>query len=171
MKNSIIGSPAGAGDRRVVGSLAGLDERPAAHQRSTPHRQQRYRRRGEQREGTEAGVWVIAETTDLPTKFAKIVVTDDHGRYVLPDLPQATYTVWVRGYGLVESARSHSDAGQDREPEGGDGPRTRHAAAEYYPAGYWYSLIRVPAKSEFPGTGPRGNGISTRDDAPGQQDD
>ena len=32
--------------------------------------------------GPEAGVWVIAETTDLPTKFAKIVVTDDQGRYV-----------------------------------------------------------------------------------------
>ena len=32
--------------------------------------------------GPEAGVWVIAETTDLPTKFAKIVVTDEHGRYV-----------------------------------------------------------------------------------------
>ena len=37
--------------------------------------------------GPEAGVWVIAETTELPTKFAKIVVTDDQGRYVIPDLP------------------------------------------------------------------------------------
>ena len=45
--------------------------------------------------GPEAGVWVIAETTDLPTKYAKIVVTDDQGRYVLPDLPKANYTVWV----------------------------------------------------------------------------
>ena len=27
--------------------------------------------------GPEAGVWVIAETTDLPTKYAKIVVTDE----------------------------------------------------------------------------------------------
>jgi len=53
--------------------------------------------------GPEAGVWVIAETTDLPTKFAKMVVTDDQGRYVLPDLPKANYTVWVRGYGLVDS--------------------------------------------------------------------
>jgi hypothetical protein len=32
--------------------------------------------------GPEAGVWVIAETNDLPTKFARIVVTDDAGRYV-----------------------------------------------------------------------------------------
>src|SRR5262245_56548987 len=41
--------------------------------------------------GPEAGVWVIAETNDLPTKYAKIVVTDDQGRYVLPDLPKAKY--------------------------------------------------------------------------------
>ena len=55
--------------------------------------------------GPEAGVWVIAETTDLPTKFAKMVVTDDRGRYVIPDLPKATYNVWVRGYGLVDSPK------------------------------------------------------------------
>ncbi len=41
----------------------------------------------------EAGVWVIAETTDLPTKFARMVVTDDRGRYVIPDLPTANYNV------------------------------------------------------------------------------
>src|SRR3979490_2606064 len=52
--------------------------------------------------GPEAGVWVIAETKDLPTKFVRIVVTDDQGRYLLPDLPKANYDVWVRGYGLVE---------------------------------------------------------------------
>ncbi|HEX6463220.1 MAG TPA: hypothetical protein VFZ98_02150, partial [Vicinamibacterales bacterium] len=54
--------------------------------------------------GPEAGVWVIAETNDLPTKFARIVVTDDRGRYLIPDLPKATYEVWVRGYGLVDSS-------------------------------------------------------------------
>src|ERR1019366_3060430 len=53
--------------------------------------------------GPEAGVWVIAETTDLGTKFRKIVVTDDLGRYLLPDLPKGNYKVWVRGYGLVDS--------------------------------------------------------------------
>ena len=55
--------------------------------------------------GPEAGVWVIAETTGLPTPFAKIVVSDDQGRYVIPDLPQANYNVWVRGYGLIDSPR------------------------------------------------------------------
>ena len=49
--------------------------------------------------GPEAGVWVIAETTELPTKFRKIVVTDDRGRYLLPQLPKANYKVWVRGTG------------------------------------------------------------------------
>src|SRR2546425_11835643 len=53
--------------------------------------------------GPEAGVWVIAETRDLPTNFIKIVVTDDRGRFVLPQLPNASYSVWVRGYGLVDS--------------------------------------------------------------------
>jgi hypothetical protein len=53
--------------------------------------------------GPEAGVWVIAETRDLPTKLARIVVTDDQGRYLLPDLPKANYDIWVRGYGLVDS--------------------------------------------------------------------
>src|SRR5438132_1355347 len=55
--------------------------------------------------GPEAGVWVIAETTDLATRFARIVVTDDQGRYVVPDLPNAKYKVWVRGYGLIDSPK------------------------------------------------------------------
>src|SRR5947209_15518242 len=62
--------------------------------------------------GPEAGVWVIAETTELPTKFAKMVVTDDQGRYVLPDLPKANYSVWVRGYGLVDSPKVQSAPGK-----------------------------------------------------------
>src|SRR3981189_3778456 len=56
--------------------------------------------------GPEAGVWVIAETKDLGTGYRKIVVTDDQGRYLLPDLPKANYTVWVRGYGLVDRKRT-----------------------------------------------------------------
>src|SRR2546421_6642768 len=62
--------------------------------------------------GPEAGVWVIAETTDLPTKFARMVVTDDQGRYVIPDLPKANYKVWVRGYGLVDSAKVDGTPGK-----------------------------------------------------------
>src|SRR6187431_3679631 len=62
--------------------------------------------------GPEAGVWVIAETSDLPTKFARIVVTDDNGRYLVPDLPKAKYEVWVRGYGLVDSPKTAATPGQ-----------------------------------------------------------
>ena len=71
--------------------------------------------------GPEAGVWVIAETTDLPTKFAKIVVTDDQGRYVLPELPKANYSVWVRGYGLVDSPKVTTAPGKNSQPHGGAG--------------------------------------------------
>ena len=93
--------------------------------------------------GREAGVWVIAETTDLPTKFARIVVTDDRGRYVLPDLPNATYNIWVRGYGLVDSARMEARPGQSLNLNAVVAPDER-AAAEYYPPSSWLSLMKIP---------------------------
>ena len=108
--------------------------------------------------GPEAGVWVIAETTNLPTKFVKIVVTDDQGRYLIPDLPKANYTVWVRGYGLVDSPKVRSRPGKLHNLKAVVAP-TKSAAAEYYPAIYWYSMLKIPDKSLFPGTGPQGNGM------------
>src|SRR5437660_3014048 len=110
-------------------------------------------------QGPEAGVWVIAETTDLPTRFVRIVVTDDRGRYVIPDLPKASYSVWVRGYGLIDSPKVAAAPGKIVNLKAVAAPDAR-AAAEYYPAGFWFSLIRAPDKSEFPGTGPTGNGIA-----------
>ena len=62
--------------------------------------------------GPEAGVWVIAETRDLAVRYIKIVVTDDRGRFVVPDLPKANYTVWARGYGLVDSAKTTTSPGE-----------------------------------------------------------
>jgi hypothetical protein len=109
--------------------------------------------------GPEAGVWVIAETTDLPTKLIKTVVTDDRGRYLVPDLPKASYSVFVRGYGLVDSQRSTAVPGKILNLTAVIAP-DRKAAAEYYPANYWYAMLNIPAKSEFPGTGVKGNGIS-----------
>ena len=109
-------------------------------------------------DGPEAGVWVIAETTDLPTKFSRTVVTNGQGSYVIPDLPDATYDVWVRGYGLVDSEKIRLRPGTTQDLQAVLAP-DEHTAAQYYPAGYWFSLIEVPAKSEFPGTGPGGNGI------------
>src|SRR5262249_22192978 len=102
--------------------------------------------------GVEAGVWVIAAATDLPDKFVKIAVTDEPGRYVLPDLPFATYDVWARGYGLVDSAKVKAQPGMMLNLTATPA-RTPAAAAQYYPAAYWYSLLKIPDKGEFPGHG------------------
>ncbi len=115
--------------------------------------------------GPEAGVWVIAETKDLPTKFVKIVVTDEQGRYLIPDLPKANYEVWVRGYGLVDSSPVASAPGKDLNLTAKPAPDPR-AAAQYYPASYWYSLLNLPPKSDFPGTG--ANGISPNTKSEGE---
>ena len=100
--------------------------------------------------GPEAGVWVIAETTDLPTRFARIVVTDDKGRYLIPDLPQANYNVWVRGYGLVDSPKMRAVPGRNLNLTAVAAPNER-AAAQYYPAIHWYSMMKIPDKSQFGG--------------------
>jgi len=110
--------------------------------------------------GAEAGAWVIAETSDTPTRLRKIVVTDDQGRYLIPDLPvKASFNVWVRGYGLVDSAPVRSMPGRSLALTVRPAPDAR-TAARVYPASYWYSLIDIPAEKEFPGTGPSGNGIA-----------
>ena len=93
--------------------------------------------------GPEAGVWVIAETTELPTKYAKMVVTDDQGRYVIPDLPTANYSVWVRGYGLVDSPKLRAKPGQHLDLKAVPAPNEAEAA-HYYPAIYWYSMMKIP---------------------------
>ena len=99
--------------------------------------------------GPEAGVWVIAETSDFSVKFRKIVVTDDQGRFVLPDLPRATYQVWVRGYGLVDSKPVSSALGRQLALTAVVAPDA-HAAAQIYPASYWMSLMQLPGKDKFP---------------------
>src|SRR5260370_12095777 len=108
--------------------------------------------------GPEAGVWVIAETKDLGTRFAKIVVTDESGPWVVPDLPRARFDVWVRGYGLIDSPKVVSERGKTLNLSAVIAPDLA-AAAQYYPAIYWFSLLRVLDQSKFPGTGPNGNGI------------
>ena len=112
-------------------------------------------------DGPEAGVWVIAETDDLQTKLVKIVVTDDEGRFLLPQLPEATYDLWVRGYGLVDSDRVSGRLGDEVTLRAVLAPTPRDAA-QIYPANYWYSLIEVPDRSEFPGTGPDGTASRRR---------
>ena len=99
--------------------------------------------------GPEAGVWVIAETTDTPTRYTKIVVTDDQGRFLIPDLPRGNYQVWVRGYGLVDSPKAQASPGATLDLTAVPAP-TPAAAAQYYPPIYWFSLLRVPPKDAFP---------------------
>ncbi|MDX1484491.1 MAG: carboxypeptidase-like regulatory domain-containing protein [Alphaproteobacteria bacterium] len=100
--------------------------------------------------GPEAGVWVIAETKDLKTRYAKMVVTDDQGRFVVPDLPKASYDVWVRGYGLVDSPKVRLQPGSVTTLEAVPAPNAA-AAANYYPAIHWYSMLRIPGKDQFGG--------------------
>jgi hypothetical protein len=77
----------------------------------------------------------------------------------MPDLPAATYRVWVRGYGLVDSAKVSAAPGK-RLDLTAVVASSAAAAAEYYPAIYWYSMLGIPDPNEFPGTGPKGNGIA-----------
>jgi hypothetical protein len=97
--------------------------------------------------GPEAGVWVIAETTDFDTRFAKIVVTDDRGRFVVPDLPQGAYSVWVRGYGLADSPKTQTAPGKRLELKVTAAPDAA-SAAQIYPAAYWYSMMKLPDTQE-----------------------
>jgi len=104
--------------------------------------------------GPEAGVWVIAETTDLDVRYIKSVVTDDEGRYVVPDLPEASYDVWARGYGLVDSAKTSTTPGQLVDITATPAP-TPADAAHYYPAIYWYSMLEIPGGDQFGGANDR----------------
>ncbi|MGE3509119.1 MAG: carboxypeptidase-like regulatory domain-containing protein, partial [Vicinamibacterales bacterium] len=108
--------------------------------------------------GPEAGVWVIAETNDLQTKLIKIVVTDDRGRYVLPELPNASYSLWVRGYGLSDSKPVQGKPGQTVDLKATKAASPAEAA-KVYPANYWYSMLEVPGKDQFPGKGADANGV------------
>jgi hypothetical protein len=97
--------------------------------------------------GPEAGVWVIAETDDLDTRFARIVVTDDEGRYLVPDLPAASYQLWVRGYGLVDSDKTSASPGTNIDLTAKVAPDAA-AAAQVYPAAYWFSMMHLPTAEE-----------------------
>jgi hypothetical protein len=115
--------------------------------------------------GPEAGVWVIAETNDLGTKMIKTVVTDDQGRYVLPELPAVSYKVWVRGYGISDSKPVDAKPSANQVPLKVTNAKTPQEAAAVYPGDYWLALLEPPAKNLFPGTGdksdtnPNGNGL------------
>jgi mono/diheme cytochrome c family protein len=96
----------------------------------------------------EAGVWVIAETK-LSVPYRKIVVTDDQGRFLVPDLPDASYELWVRGYGLKDSEKVKAARGDNVKLRASTA-ETPQEAAKIYPASYWTSMIHPPAKEELP---------------------
>jgi hypothetical protein len=100
------------------------------------------------RNGPEAGVWVIAETDAFETRYAKIVVTDDEGRYVIPDLPAGEYSLWVRGYGLADSSKVPASPGQTIDLTAMPAPDAK-TAAQAYPAAYWYAMMKLPLDSEL----------------------
>ena len=110
------------------------------------------------RNGPEAGVWVIAETNDLANRYIKIVVTDDKGRYLLPELPKANYKVWVRGYGLVDSQPILKKPGERADLTATVAPDAK-AAAQYFPASSWYALVKPPSEADFAKAGLPGSGI------------
>jgi hypothetical protein len=118
--------------------------------------------------GVEAGVWVIAETKDLPTGMIKSVVTNDDGRYVLPDMPTANYSVWVRGYGLADSkpitARPTPNTTNNAPAVNLTAVVAKDAVeeAKVYPGNYWMSMLEPPARSAFPiGAGPNQQTLET----------
>jgi hypothetical protein len=117
--------------------------------------------------GPEAGVWVIAETNDLGTKMIKTVVTDDQGRYLLPELPAVNYQVWVRGYGIQDSKPIAAKPSANQVALKVTNAKSAAEAAQVYPGDYWLSMLAPPAKNLFPGTGeksdtnPNGNGLNT----------
>lgn len=102
----------------------------------------------------EAGVWVIAQTGDLPTEYRKMVVTNDDGEFVLPEMPQATYSVWARGYGLADSKKQPAKVGDSLSIEVRDA-KDAMEAAKIYPATYWMTMLEGPpteavVASEYP---------------------
>jgi hypothetical protein len=108
--------------------------------------------------GPEAGVWVIAQTKETATPLTKTVVTGDDGRFAIPELPNVTFNVWVRGYGLVDSKPIPAKPGQTLTLKTTLASSPAEAA-KVYPANYWYSMLEIPPASEFPGKGNDVNGI------------
>jgi hypothetical protein len=149
----------GAAVAASVGLMFTAAARPEAQQAQASRRAQGFIGGVvESSKGREAGVWVIAETTETPTKLVKIVVTGDDGRFMLPELPNATFNVWVRGYGLVDSKPIQAKPGQTVTLKASLAS-TPAEAAKVYPANYWYSMLEVPPASDFPGKGVDVNGI------------
>ena len=60
------------------------------------------------------------------------MVTDDKGRYAIPQLPKAKYSVWSRGYGLKDSEKTAATPGETVNIKAV--ATTPQEDAEHYPA-------------------------------------
>ena len=147
---SVMSARGGGGHRGGLGALRDYPRCPAVGRWSCAHRRRRHRRRGQRAERT--GGRRVGDRGDdrSPTRFARSVVTDDQGRYVVPDLPKARYKVWVRGYGLVDSPKVDGEPGTQLNLSAVPAPSAA-AAAQYYPAIYWYSMLKIPDADQFGG--------------------
>ena len=104
--------------------------------------------------GPEAGVWVIAETTDLATKFVRIVVTDDQGRYLDARLAEGD----LQRVGARLRPRRFAEGRRRRRARRSTStavaaPNARAAAAVLSRRATGSRCSRCRDKSEFPGTG------------------
>ena len=63
-------------------------------------------------------------------------------------MPKANYDIWVRGYGLVDSPKMKSAPGKLLNLKAVRAPNET-AAAQYYPAIYWFSMMKIPEASVF----------------------
>ena len=109
--------------------------------------------------GPEAGVWVIAETKDLPTNFIKIVVTGDAGVFVAPSCRRRPITSGQRVRSRrLEAGSVKVDSTTPSSPDltlTATPAATPQEAAKVYPGNYWLSLPSRLVKSEFPAPVPR----------------
>ena len=116
--------------------------------------------------GPEAGVWVIAETADLPTKFAKIVVTDDRGRYLHTRSAQGEIQrvgARLRPRRFGESA---GRARQERRPEGRIGPEPGRGCANIIRQSIGIRCSKFRTRACFPGTGANGMPVAVEEPGP-----
>ena len=98
--------------------------------------------------GPEAGVWVIAETHDFKTRFAKIVVTDEAGRYLSARSSAAPRT--ASGCAATASPtrpKSEATPGHSVNLAAVIAPDAA-TAAKVYPAAYWYAMMKIPEEAE-----------------------
>src|SRR5437773_1426456 len=95
----------------------------------------------------------------------------------MPEIMRRGWTTITLGVGALVASLVMVTSGQqpnagapaiDNDDIGGVVTGARGPEARYYPAQYWYALMQMPPKSDFPGTGEQGNGISPNIHAQGE---